>query len=47
VSSKHTEKDKFKPIKHTLRRKETLKSPKPDLEREESPDLNELNSTDK
>lgn len=47
VSSKHTEKDKFKPIRHTLRRKEPLKSPKPNLDREESPDLNELNSTDK
>lgn len=47
TSSKHTEKDKHKPIKHTLRRKEDMKVPKPEVKPEEdSISLEDLNSSD-
>lgn len=46
TSSKHTEKDKHKPIKHMLRRKEELKVPKPDLKSEEAISLDDLNSSE-
>lgn len=46
TSSKHTEKDKHKPIKHTLRHKEDMKVPKPDIKPEDTISLEDLNSSD-
>lgn len=42
AASKHSDQDKNKPIRHTLRRKEEIKSPKPELDPKESIDLEKL-----